>query len=296
MIADNISGKTDVYGIIGDPISHSFSPIIHNSIAGETKLSLVYVPFNVKPDKLEDAISGAYALKIKGLNVTVPHKKDVIKYLSGVDPIALKVGTVNTLKLTDNGYIGYNTDATGILSSLKREEFDIRNKTVLIIGAGGSSYAAAVAAASHFPEKIIITNRTLANAVELKEHVNKNYKKQAIDIVPLDEIMNIGYCDIVIQTSTVGFGAYSAQSPITDKSFFEDKKVELAFDIIYSPWKTKFLEDAESMGVKTLNGFNMLIYQAIASQEIWFEKTFDEESKEQKRQTLMMYYKSMYNC
>ncbi len=297
MITDSVTGKTAVYGIIGEPIGHSFSPIIHNSIADELlSIDMVYVPFHVTKGNLEDAIKGARNLGIQGLNVTLPYKREVIPYLADIDPIARQIGSVNTLKLTDKGYVGYNTDAVGILMSLKRQKVDLKDKNVLILGAGGSAYAAAIAAASHFPAKIMIANRTQDNAIELKEHVAKTYKKVALQVVPLDEIMSIAACDIIIQTTTVGFGDLIGETPLPDTSFFKKAGVSTAFDLIYLPWKTQFLDDAAKSGVKnTMNGFNMLIYQAIASQEIWLGIVHDDEVKDQKLQTLKMYYKSMNN-
>ena len=281
----NITGKTNVYGIIGDPVGHSFSPIIHNTIAKALGLDFVYVPFHVKDGDEKAAVLGAYSLNIKGMNVTVPHKKSVIPYLCGIDKRAEAIGAVNTLKYTDNGYFGYNTDIIGILYSLNNRGIYIKGKKVLIIGAGGSACAALVLAASEGADKIFLANRTLSNAQKLKDHVLEHYNAN-INVLGIDDIYTIEECDIVIQTTTLGFGVNVGLSPVSDKNFFKEKKVSSVFDTIYIPEKTKFLEDAQSFGITAINGFDMLIYQGIAASEIWLERTFDNKFKENLKNNL----------
>ena len=281
----NFNGKTSVYGLIGNPVEHSFSPPIHNTIASSTGSNFVYVPFHVLNDNVEDAIKGAYALGIKGLNVTVPHKKAVMPHLSSIEKRAEAIGAVNTLKFTPDGYAGYNTDIIGILYSFQNRGIYIKDKTVLIIGAGGSACAALVLAVSEGAKKVYIANRTVENADKLKQHV-LNYYDADISVLSIDKINDIPNCDIVMQTTTLGFCKHVGISPIADKQFFKDKNVSAVFDTIYIPSKTKFLEDAESFGITAINGFDMLIYQAVASSEIWLEKTYTEDFKKELRDTL----------
>lgn len=282
IINGSFTGKTNVYGIIGDPVCHSFSPVIHNTIAKALNSDFVYVPFHVREGRVSDAVRGAYSLNIKGLNVTVPHKNAVIPYLCGVERRADAIGAVNTLKYTENGYFGYNTDILGILYSFQNRGIYIKGKKVLIIGAGGSARAALILAASEGAESIVVANRTVENAQKLKEHTLKYYNVD-ISVCGIDEIYEIESCDIVIQTTTLGFGGNVGISPIRDSSFFLDKKVSAVFDTIYIPSKTKFLEDAESFGIMAINGFDMLIYQAVAASEIWLGLTYDEEFKKDLR-------------
>lgn len=271
-----ITGTTSVYGIIGDPVEHSFSPVIHNTISKAAGGGFVYVPFHVKRGEEERAVKGAYSLGVKGLNVTVPHKAAVMPYLYSIEKRAEAIGAVNTLKYTDNGYIGYNTDILGILYSLEKRGVYIKGKETLIIGAGGSARAALTLAVSEGAKKVIIANRTTANAEKLKKRVLEFYNAD-ISVCGLEDIKNIERADIVIQTTTLGFGENEGLSPIYDKSFFTDKKVSAVFDTIYIPSKTKFLEDAQSLGITAVNGFDMLIYQAAAASEIWLDKKYDEE-------------------
>jgi len=272
----NISGKTNVYGIIGDPVEHSFSPIIHNTIKNALNEDFIYVPFHVKEGNVSEAVKGAYSLGVKGLNVTVPHKKTVMPHLCHVEKRAGVIGAVNTLKYTDNGYVGYNTDILGILYSFRNRGVYIKNKKVLIIGAGGSARAALVLAVSEGAASIVIANRTVSNAENLKNHVLKFYDAD-ISVCGIDGINDIERADIVIQTTTLGFGKDVGISPVSDKGFFKDKGVSAVFDTIYIPPKTKFLEDAESFGITAINGFDMLIYQAVAASEIWLDRKYDKE-------------------
>jgi len=274
----SVNGKTLVFGIIGDPVEHSFSPPIHNSIAKALKHNFVYVPFHVRKGDTLSALGGAYSLGVKGLNVTVPHKKDVIPHLCGIEKRAEAIGAVNTLKYTDNGYFGYNTDILGILYSLQEKGIYIKNKRVLIIGAGGSARAALVLAVSEGAESVIVANRTIDNALCIKKNVLSFYNAN-IDVCSLEDIYDIGFCDIVIQTTTLGFGENVGISPVFKRSFFLDKKVSAVFDTIYIPKKTKFIEDAESFGITSVNGFGMLVYQAVAASEIWLDLTYDESFK-----------------
>ena len=262
---NGVNGKTMVYGVIGDPVSHSFSPQIHSYFADLRGVNMVYVPFCVKKDDVGTAIAGSHALGIRGLNVTVPHKKVVMPHLVHVDPMAHKVGTVNTLCWTDEGYIGFNTDYIGINRTVKNLGLSFKGHKVAIIGAGGSAYAAAIAAADGGASNITIINRTLDNANLLAAHVNSYYD------IPVETQFFSSFSenfDIIIQTTTVGFGELAGKSPLTDVKILEGTK--LLLDIIYTPWETELMRQAKEALVNyVVNGFPMLVYQAAAAFELW---------------------------
>lgn len=288
-IDKSICGKTQVFGIIGDPVEHTFSPFIHNTISEMFGADFRYLPFMVAGDNLEDALKGAYALGVKGFNVTVPHKKAVMKYLCGVDEKASRIGAVNTLKYTENGYVGYNTDILGLMYALKGKGIEIKGKNVLIIGAGGSACAAVILAASEGAASVIIANRTVANAERLKEQAEKYYSV-SVSAVSSDNLDNVEKCDLIIQTTTLGFGRNEGISPVKNPDFFKDKCVRAVFDVIYTPWETQILKDAKKAGITAVNGFDMLVYQAVASSEIWFETVYDQNTKEALRNTLAEFF------
>jgi len=290
MIDLKINGKTKLFGVIGNPIEHTLSPAIQNTFASIMKKNIIYVPFLVEEKNIKNAVEGAFALNIKGLNITVPHKKTIINYLYDVDEKAKQIGAVNTIKYTNNGYIGYNTDYIGLYYALKNKGILFNNKNVLIIGAGGSACAAAVAALSNNVEKLIIANRTIENALKIKNDIGKFYDTD-ISVIELNNIDKINIkIDIVINCTVVGFADKAGTSPIKNSNFFKEKNVNVVFDAIYIPWVTKLLEDAAENGCTAINGFDMLIYQAAAAQEIWFNEKYDEKTKETIKNELVGYF------
>lgn len=277
MLNLDINGETKVFGVIGNPIKHTFSPFIQNTLAKREEKNITYLPFHVLENNLEEAIKGAFALSIKGLNVTVPHKKEVMKYIFKTEKRASVIGAVNTLKYTENGYIGYNTDIIGIKSCFELRNISLKDKDVLILGAGGSARAALVLCAEEKVSSVTVANRTKEKAELLCDDIKKYYNINAKGIT-LSDTLNIKKCDIIIQTTTLGFGKNIGLSPL-NKDFYKDKSVSAVLDVIYAPWKTQFLIDAEKMGITAVNGFDMLVYQAVAAQEIWLEVVYSNDVK-----------------
>ena len=287
---DFIKGKTPVYGLIGDPVEHSFSPVLQNTIAQSLGVPFVYVPFHVEKGNLSDAVKGAFSLGISGLNVTVPYKTEIIPYLCGVDKKAFSIGAVNTLKRTKEGYVGYNTDILGLSMCFSLRGIKIKDKTVVILGAGGAAKAAAVMAAESGAGNIVIVNRTIEKAEELIDHIAKTYLVRG-KAIGYQELHNIQGRKLLIQTTSVGMGEGVSKSPFEDIAFLRD--VEAVVDIIYTPWRTKLLQDAEKMGCQTVNGLDMLLYQGMASFEIWHDITIENAKKLQLRNALTQYYREL---
>ena len=290
--SEYVNGKSNVYGIIGNPIEHSFSPILQNTIAQVIGHNNIYVPFKVEKYDLKKVVEGGYALGIKGFNVTVPHKKDIMDVIFDTDKKAQIIGAVNTLKYTEKGYVGYNTDIIGLGKCFEVKGIGIKNKNVVVLGAGGAANAAVVLAATEGAKKIYIINRTISTAENLKSHILKYYNVD-IEVIGYDKIINIGNPEIVIQTTSLGMGDTAGNSPVEDIKFF--KNVKAVVDIIYSPWETKFLEDARNMGCIAVNGFDMLVYQGIASYEIWNDIKIDNFLAEKIKNNLADYYLSTKN-
>ena len=268
----NIANNTAVCGVIGNPIGHTLSPLIHHTIAKYMGQALDYVPFLVEEKGLEAAIKGAHALHIKGLNVTMPHKKEVMKYVESLDEMAQQVGAVNTLVRSKTGYKGYNTDAMGLRMALKCNELVYQDKNVAIIGSGGAAYAAVVSVMDE-AKSIHIFNRTKANAEELKKHFEAKgypsitaYSEEEVPKVPID---------YVIQTTGVGMGMLEGQVPKCTQTLLDSAKV--AVDLIYKPSETVFLKKAKEKNCLTLNGFDMLFYQAVLAYEWMHECQIEVE-------------------
>ena len=290
--SEHVNGKSNVYGIIGNPIEHSFSPVLQNTLAQMIGHNNIYVPFKVEKDNLKKVAEGRYALVIKGFNFTVPHKKDIMNVIFDTDKNAQIIGAVNTLKYTEKGYVGYNTDIIGLGKCFEVKGIDIKNKNVVVLGAGGAANAAVVLAATEGAKTIYIIKRTIPTAENLKSHILKYYNVD-IEVMGYDQIINIENPEIVIQTTSLGMGDTAGNSPIKERNFF--KKVKAVVDIIYSPWETKFLEDARSMGCIAINGFDMLVYQGIASYEIWNDIKIDNLHAEKIKNNLANYYLSTKN-
>ena len=287
MCVDLINGKTQVYGIIGNPVEKSFSPILQNTIAEEFWKKVAYVPFKVDKGCVKTAVDGGRTLGIRGFNVTVPHKVEVMESLCSIDAAAEKIGAVNTLKLTDNGYVGYNTDIIGLKKCFESRNIEIKNNTVVLIGAGGAANSAAILAGEEGASKLVIVNRTLEKAEKLADRVRKYYPI-TVEVKGYESIMDIENPQIVIQTTSVGMGNDIDGTPIKNADFFDN--VKIVVDIIYTPWETKLMKDAAEHGAVTVNGFDMLFYQGLASFEIWHDMKADLKDAERLKKKLTDYY------
>jgi len=167
-----IDGKTKTCGLIGDPVAHTLSPVIHNTLAQTRGDDLVYVPLRVEAEQVGKAVEGAYALSLTGLNVTVPHKSAVIPYLVDIDPLAEKIGAVNTLVRQEGGFKGYNTDMPGLLRAMRSEGITVKEQSVLLLGAGGAARAVAFLCMSEGAKEILLYNRTVEKAERVKQRLH----------------------------------------------------------------------------------------------------------------------------
>lgn len=273
---NEIKGTTRVCGLIGNPVSHSISPLIHNCLAEKENIDLAYVSFEVQKDKVEQAVKGAYELNILGLNVTVPYKNEVLQSLVDIDPLAEKIGAVNTLVRTNGGYKGYNTDILGLHRELVEANIQIKDNHVIILGAGGAAKAIVFLCAQEQAKSIYILNRTLENAEKLVSEVNKIFDTDVAIALTYDDYKKLPNREfITIQTTSVGLHPHGDCAPIENPDFYD--KVSVGIDIIYNPGKTKFMELVESKGKKAYNGLKMLLYQGISAFELWTETKVSED-------------------
>ena len=260
-----INSSTKTICLLGHPIKHSFSPIIHNYLFEKYLNNNIYVCFDVEEDKLKDCIYGIKALGIHGCNVTIPHKVNIIKYIDCIDDNAKLIGAVNTIKNEGGVLKGYNTDGVGFVKSILDKGYDIKNKNVMIIGAGGACRSIAIELASKGVKSIEIRNRSLDNANKIIEIINNNFNVEAKclkDSIDSDCLMNI---DILINTTPLGME--SNLCPI-DTNISVNKDL-LVCDIVYKPKNTVFLKWAKKNNLEIIYGIDMLINQALESFEIW---------------------------
>ena len=271
-----IDGRTRTCGLIGNPVEHSVSPVMHNFIADSLGLPMAYVTFHVQTGDLEAAVKGAYALNILGCNVTVPYKSDVLSLLKEVDPLAEKIGAVNTLARVDGGYKGYNTDISGLLRAMQGEGIDLSTEEVIILGAGGVGRAVAYMCAANHAKKVIIFNRTADKAELLAQEINQKLATDTVEGKALEEYHTLsgnGY--LAIQSTNVGMYPKVEHAVIEDEDFY--KKVKIGYDLIFNPWETKFMKLVKSQGGQAYNGLKMLLYQGIDAFELWNNCTVPQE-------------------
>ena len=301
-MANYTDGNTRICGLIGNPVRHTLSPMIHNTLSYMYRENLVYVPFEVKNDKVGDAVKGAQALNVLGLNVTIPHKSAVIPYLEDIDPLAKAIGAVNTLVRTpEGGYKGYNTDMTGLYHAMQDENVSLEGEVVVILGAGGVARPAAFLCGNKGARKIYILNRTFEKAQMVADEVNlalyragqeqectadglsaegekDDYEKIVIPmrLEQYREVLEKEDKFIAMQCTSVGLFPDVNSAVIEDEEFY--RHVSVAIDMVYRPLNTKFMKLAKACGAKSFSGLKMLLYQAIDAYELWMRSEGKEIS------------------
>lgn len=283
-----INGKTRTCGIIGNPVEHTMSPVIHNTLSQIMGINMAYVPFHVKDGQLEAAVKGAYGLNILGMNVTVPYKSDVVAQLAEIDPLAEKIGAVNTLVRTEGGYKGYNTDMTGLLRAMKSDGINIEGEEVIILGAGGVGRAVAFLCAANGADKVYLLNRSVEKADSVAAEVNKALATEHVEPMALSDYQKLlrgaenRY--VVIQCTSVGLSPNVNDVVIADGDFYH--YIRFGYDLIYSPRETQFIKYVTDNGGMAFNGLKMLLYQALDAFELWNGCKVSDENAQQIYQKL----------
>jgi len=254
--------------LIGDPIEHSLSPLMHNMAFDKLKLDYVYFPIRVKKEMIQKAIVNLRKPNVRGINVTIPHKVIVMDLLDEIDDLAKEIGAVNTIVKNNGELVGYNTDGTGALRALKEGEGYPKGKKIVVIGAGGASRSVSYSIARENPSELVIINRTEQKAIELAENIKKklnaNVKPVELKLENLEtELKNT---DVVINTTSIGMNPNVDENIIPKELLNENM---LVMDIVYNPLETKFLREAKEVGAKIINGIEMFIYQGAETFEMW---------------------------
>ncbi|MBQ8086514.1 MAG: AAA family ATPase [Lachnospiraceae bacterium] len=287
-----VSGSTRTIGLIGNPVEHTLSPVIHNGISDAMGIASVYVPFKVDSDGIGEAVKGAYELNILGLNVTVPHKNAVMASLVSIDEDALHIGAVNTLVRDEDkhGYVGYNTDMPGLLRQIKEDGISLKDRTVVVLGAGGASKAVVYMCLKEGADKIYLLNRTIDKAKKIADDMNEiaalGIVKDSKDTdASASKVEHVEKRDIVIprsikdynkitennlivfQATSIGLSPNVDEVVIDDSEFY--KKIDTGIDLIYNPAETKFMKLVKANGGKAYNALKMLLYQGVIAYELW---------------------------
>jgi shikimate dehydrogenase len=264
-----ISGQTTICGIIGDPIGHTMSPAMHNAAFKSLGLNYVYVPFKVKSMELRKAIEGIRGLNLRGVNVTIPHKVAVVQLLDKLDPLAERIGAVNTI-VNDEGILtGYNTDATGFLQTLHDRNIEPAEKKVLLLGAGGAARAIGHILTRE-KARVTILNRKqdLSWAEDLAARLSRNYKTEvkALELTAENLKKAVNNAEILVNATSLGMSPEIDSTPVPAELLRADLTV---FDVVYNPLQTRLLREAKAVGAQTIDGLEMLVWQGAVSFEIW---------------------------
>jgi shikimate dehydrogenase len=263
--------NTSLIGLIGHPIKHTYSPYIHNVAIQMKNLDYIYLPFDVPPANLQNAVRGMIALGIKGFNVTIPHKENIMQYMNEISEEASIIGAVNTV-VNDLGKLnGFNTDVNGVLATLLPYKKEISGEQFCVVGAGGAARTVIYTLIRHFkPKKIFLINRTEQRAESLKNYFSDKMKFAAFktkELFPPDLVKIFSDSKLIINATSVGMFPESDDAITSlENSFVKD---QIVFDLVYNPPRTTLLKLAASKGAITLDGLKMLVHQAAKSFELW---------------------------
>ena len=264
--------------VIGKPIKHSLSPLIHNYWINKYELGLEYKKMEVERESLPSLIENVRDKKITGLNITLPYKKDIISYVDEVSHSAKDIGAINTVFLRGNKVYGENTDGIGFTRALeKKTKFNFSNKSIYILGAGGASYGIISELIGKNVEKIYVTNRTKQKTIQLIKHFKTKNKEIKLEFVEWKDLAPNSDVDLIINTTS--FGMKDNECIKINMNNLRDTLIFV--DIIYSPKETELLKLFKKEGFVCMNGLNMLIDQAAVSFELWFNISLNNKDIEE---------------
>ena len=268
-----ITGHTRLGGLLGSPVAHSISPLMHNDSFRALGLDFVYLCFDVGTEKLGEVVSAFRAMNVYGFNLTMPDKEAVIPYLDELSLAAQLIGAVNTVKYENGRMIGHNTDGTGYMKAVKDAGYDVIGKEMTLLGAGGAASAIAVQAAIDGVSRLHLVSRKGRSWEKAKHLVGSINKKTACQ-ADLTDLADTGTLRRLLEQSTLLTNATSAGmapntdlTPIPDTTLFHPELI--VSDVIYNPRETRLLAEARAKGCPTFNGMYMLLYQGEAAFQIW---------------------------
>ena len=264
----NITGRTKIVGVIGDPVEHSCSPPMHNTAFREMGMDYIYVPFHVKPDDLAAAVEGFKALNVMGINITLPHKSAALTLMDSLSQEARLIGAINTMVFRDGMVEGHNTDARGFIASLREKGIEnIQGMKVVVLGAGGGAQAVVVGLALEGVDRITIANRTPEKAIRIAENISEKTGIQVKGISLSDNLLPEHISQSRLLVSTISAGMDPSIPLVIDPDWLhEDLTV---CDIVYTPPETNLLKAAAQRGLRTVGGMGMLVHQGAISFQLW---------------------------
>lgn len=268
-----ITGKTKLLGVIGHPVEHSLSPLMHNAAMQELQIDYVYLPFPIKPEDLQAAIAGFAAIGVVGFSVTIPHKQAILPFLSAIEPIAQAVGAVNTVVRKDNHWIGTNTDVEGFLAPLRTYYQEWDQKVAVILGNGGAARAVVAGCTQLGCREIHVVGRSVQRLKEFYDSWENSPLAVNLEIHKWDELPNlIPQAHLLVNTTPIGMYPKVEDSPLSKQEMANLPPQAIAYDLIYTPNPTKFLQQAQQVGAVAIDGLEMLVQQGAAALKIWLQR------------------------
>jgi shikimate dehydrogenase len=265
----NVTARTRLFAVLGHPVGHSLSPQMQNAALAEMGEDGVYLAFDVPPEWLGEALAGLAAVGAVGVNLTIPLKEAALPFLDWVAPEAGRIGAVNTVRFLPGRLEGYNTDAPGFLASLRAMGFDPAGQGCVVLGAGGSARAVAVALTGA-GARLTLANRTVERAAELARMLEEAGGESSVAVVPLEERAlgrALARAELLVNTTSIGMSPHAAAAPPAPIEALHPSL--LVYDLIYNPAETRLLAAARERGARTANGVAMLAHQGALALEIW---------------------------
>jgi shikimate dehydrogenase len=273
-----IRGTTKLLGVIGHPVEHSLSPIMHNAAIAQMDLDYAYLPFPIAPQNLQAALDGFAAIGVVGFSVTIPHKQAIIPLMSEVSSLAEAVGAVNTVVRRNNCWIGTNTDIEGFIAPLQTTyNRDWSQTTAVILGNGGAARAVVAGCAQIGCAQIHVVGRNMAKLEAFRSSWNNSALGKNLLVHSWDSLPKlIPQANLLVNTTPIGMYPHVDESPLSHeeiKNLLNNTSATIAYDLIYTPNPTKFLQLAQKAGAVTIDGLEMLVQQGAAALKIWLERS-----------------------
>jgi shikimate dehydrogenase len=265
-----ITGTTKLLGVIGHPVTHSLSPVMHNAAIAHLHADYVYLPLPVAPEDLERAIAGFEAIGLRGFSITIPHKQAIMPFLAEISELAKAVGAVNTVAWTERGWMGTNTDVVGFLAPLRSLQQDWSRCSAVVLGNGGAARAVVAGCAELGFGRIQVVGR---NPEKLKMFLNSWGGSELagnLSVYPWESLPDLlPQTALLVNTTPIGMHPHTEESPLTQAELTGLEEGAIAYDLIYTPSPTRFLQYAEAVGAIAIDGLEMLVQQGAAALELW---------------------------
>ncbi|MEH2177894.1 shikimate dehydrogenase [Nostoc sp.] len=269
-----ITGKTKLLGVIGHPVEHSLSPVMHNAAIAQLGLDYIYLPFPIEPQNLKVAIAGLAAVGVVGFNVTIPHKQAIIPLLSEVTPLAQTIGAVNTVSRQNHQWVGTNTDIEGFIAPLQTTyKQDWSQKVAVILGNGGAARAVVAGCTQLGFAQIYVVGRNMQKLEEFRNSWSNSPLAEKFQVHQSEKLPKlIPQANLLVNTTPIGMYPKVDESPLSVEEIANLPTGAIAYDLIYIPKPTQFLEQAQKQGAITINGLEMLVQQGVAALKIWLQQ------------------------